>query len=329
MCLCKKLLISLLISLAVLFAGGCGYPAEQHPDYAPFIEEDASIRYFEYGDDLANVDFNKARSYNLWRNAEYLPYAGGQKSVPTITAYLVESNSPVGCVIISPGGGYAMRSNAEGETVAEYINENLGMSVFVVNYRVAPNNYKAILSDELRAIRFVRFYADDFNIDPDHVAVLGFSAGGHLALMAGEHYDYGKSGDNIDAMSSRPDAVALCYPVVSLSSEYTHEESRTNFLGEDDTQENRTRFSGEFAVRADMPPVFLMHCKDDDVVSIENSYALAAALEENGISCTSFWYEEGGHGFGIGEDLAESNAWLQELRAWLAELGFPERKTVD
>ena len=193
----------------------------EHPTYMPEVEEDPNVKYREKAGAIS-VSPEEHTSLPLWRNKDYLPYAD-ENAVPVIIPYLAESAEPVGCVVIFPGGAYSMLSTgSEGTEAAQYICDHFGLSAFVVKYRFAPSNYRATLTDALRAIRFVRYYAKELNILPEQVAVLGFSAGGHLAMMTAEHYDYGKTGDAIDAMSSRPDAAFLCYPVGSLSSSYTH-----------------------------------------------------------------------------------------------------------
>lgn len=297
----------------------------EHPDYLPEVEEDPNVKY-QATPSALTTDFAKHTPIRLWRKNSYLPYAGSS-SIPTIMPYLVESDEPVGCVLIFPGGAYGMLTTVgEGTAVAEYINKNMGLSAFVVKYRVAPNNYRAILTDALRAIRFVRYYAETLNICPDQVAVMGFSAGGHLAMMTAEHFDYGKTGDAIDAISSRPDAAFLNCPVGSFVSEYTHAESRANFLGEEDTQENRIRFSAEFGLRPDMPPVYINHSEDDPVVPIENSYTTVEAMEAAGLSITYQWNATGGHGYGITDPAAFVLDWPQRLQAWLSDLGFAAAK---
>ena len=300
-------------------------PTPVHPDYAPEVEEDPNVQYRESAGSIS-VDPAKHGTLRLWRSEEYLPYAG-EGSMPVIVPYLVESEEPTGAVVIFPGGGYSMLSvESEGIGVAKYINETFGMSAFVVKYRVAPNNYRATLSDALRAIRFVRYYAETLNIRPDQIAVIGFSAGGHLAMMTAEHYDYGKTGDPIDAISSRPDAAFLCYPVGSMVSEYTHEESRANFLGDEDTEENRVRFSAEHGLREDMPPVYIIHNENDQTVPIESSYATVEAMEKAGLSVTYHWYDTGDHGYGINGYEKFGIDWTDRLQAWLSGLGFSTSK---
>lgn len=323
----KIVAIVLALGTIALMSAACGKKETQTFEYAPFVEEDSAIQYYEYGSDLSDITMTEDGYYQLWQDKSYMPYALKKEAVPSLSAYLVESEKPVGCLIISPGGGYAMCNSAVSEQVAQYISEQQGLNVFVLHYRAKPNNYKAILSDELRAIRFVRYFADAFHIDKEHIGVLGFSAGGHLALMAGEHFDYGKSNcDNIDAVSSRPDAIALGYPAASMMGEEADSVSCTNFLNGENTEENRIRFSGEKGIRPDTPPVFVFHCKDDNVVSIEGSYLLVEALEENNISCTYHWYEKGGHGFGLGNEADGTADWTDRLQAWLEKQDYPTAK---
>lgn len=308
----------------MIFAlAACQETPQETPNYEPCIAEDPNIRYYNYSGELPEVTLTKEGRYQLWQDKSYMPYdcGNGEEEVPSVEAYLVESDTPTGCIIVSSGGGYVrLNTQGEGEPIAKLISETYGISVFVLHYRIAPNNYKAILSDQLRAIRFVRFFADDFNVDPDHIAVMGFSAGGHLTLMASEHYDYGKVDcDNIDAISSRPDATILSYPGTT-----SHEGA---FLEGESTEELVNHFDENKGIRLDMPPVFVVHCKDDTITPIEGSYNLVAALEEQGVSCTYHWYKRGGHGFGIGSAETGTNTWTQKLAAWLTEQGFPSAKS--
>lgn len=125
--------------------------------------------------------------------------------------YPANTKAPAGCVIICPGGGYTSRAFHEGEPYALMFNE-AGIHAAVVDYRVAPYSHPAPLLDLQRAVRFVRYHAEAWNILPDKIAVCGSSAGGHLAMCAAEFFDRGKTeGDEIDRISCRPDAAILCY----------------------------------------------------------------------------------------------------------------------
>lgn len=289
--------------------------------YTPAVEEDPSIKYLDEPDPI-DVDAHTHRSIPLWHSKEYLPYAA-HSYMPSIFPYLAEGEDAKPSVIIFPGGAYeSVSMDREGTEAAAYLCRELNMNAFVVNYRVNPCNYRAILSDALRAVRFVRFYSEQFHADRNQIAVLGFSAGGHLAMMTGEHFDYGKAGDVIDGESSRPDAVFLCYPVGSLVEAFTHRRSRNSFLGREDSPENRIRFSAEKGLRSDMPPVCIVHCKDDRSVSIENSYTIVNAMEAEGLDISYRWYPKGGHGFGIAGAKWYGIDWPLLMKEWLAEHDF-------
>ena len=228
-------------------------------------------------------------------------------------------------IIVCPGGGYSYLSNDnEGPVIAEYINSEWDMNAVVLQYRVAPSDYNAILNDVLRAVRYVRYYAKDLGVDPEKIVVMGFSAGGHLACMAAEKFDYGKVGDAIDHVSSRPDAAVLCYPVVTLLESYKHAGSADRFLGASKGSEVLAKFfSGEKAVRTDMPPVFVAHSKKDGTVNYQNSQALADAMTAIGASCTLKLYTEGGHGFGLALNSTKDSAnWKFDCLNWLKELNI-------
>lgn len=291
------------------------------PFYEPEVEEDPAVKYLEKPDPVT-VDAQTHRPIPLWHSKEYLPYAA-HSYMPSIFPYLAEGEEAKTSVIIFPGGAYESVSlGREGTEAAEYLCRELNMNAFVVNYRVFPSNYRAILSDALRAVRFIRFYSEQFHADRNRIVVLGFSAGGHLAMMTGEHFDYGKAGDDIDGESSRPDAVFLCYPVGSLLESFAHKRSRNSFLGKEDTEENRIRFSAEKGLRPDTPPVFLVHCKDDRSVSIENSIEIVNAMEQEGLDVSYRWYPKGGHGFGIAGVKWHGIDWPLLMKEWLAERGF-------
>lgn len=161
------------------------------------------------------MDINSHARISLWKTTGHIPYYDSSTAaqIPTLTPYLSSRNTTGGCVIICPGGGYgSIAYEYEGVDIAKYFMAR-GISAFVLKYRVAPYDYHAALSDVMRAIRYVRYYAGDYGIDPEKIAIMGFSAGGHLACMAAEHFDYGKEmGDAIDKTSSRPNAAGPLLP---------------------------------------------------------------------------------------------------------------------
>lgn len=232
---------------------------------------------------------------------------------PYISAYTVEN--PIYSVIFFPGSGYFhMDSYAlEGTDIAQKMNER-GISCFVVGYRVSPNDYRGILADGQRAVRYVRYHADDYGIDPDKIAVFGFSAGGHLALMTTEHPDYTVEDENyvpdeIDEISSMPNACLLGYPVVTMEEGVTFEPGAQVFFNGEATAEARAQFSAENSLPDDMGPVFIWLCADDDLVPNANSLRLAAACDEKGIPYELHVFQSGGHGIGLAEGI-DTSSWF-------------------
>ena len=258
----------------------------------------------------------------LWeQGAPFFKEEYGQKQ-PSLTPFLLHGDQVRSAVIVLPGGAYAMRAEHEGTPIAQMLNQ-AGFSAFVLNYRVAPYRYPAMLYDVNRAIRYVRFYATKFHIDPDKIAVLGFSAGGHLATMAMEHFDYGlDSGDAIDRVSCRPDAGILCYAVASLM-ENTHGGTFVNLFGTEHPEESlKKSLSGEFSVPDDCPPVFLWHTMDDAAVSVNNCLLMGLALKQKNIPFEMHVFPHGEHGLGLAESSPHVAQWTELVVKWLKSVSF-------
>lgn len=240
---------------------------------------------------------------------------------PTVTPYLLENDKKNGCVIVCPGGAYVGKAAHECGVIAEMLNEK-GVSAFTLDYRVFPYKYPFITGDVLRAVRFVRFHAERFGIDPDKIGVLGFSAGGHLASSAMNCFDYGKEGDEIDRVSARPDFGILCYPVVSFE-KYAHAGSKQKLIGGLPNEKALSvRLSLELNVREDTPPAFIWHTMDDSGVDARNSLELALAYRSHNIPCEVHLFQHGKHGVGLGEGYHNVWQWVPLLGEWLKENGY-------
>lgn len=257
-----------------------------------------------------------------------VPGAVGREApdVPALTPFLVSPDDrPVGAVIICPGGGYVHLAEHEGAPVARWLN-GIGVSAFVLQYRVAPYRHPHPLLDAQRAIRTVRDRAGEWGIDPQKVAILGFSAGGHLAAAAGTHFDPGdpSADDPVERQGCRPDAVILCYPVVSFGA-HGHKGSMVNLLGADPPQDLRAALSGEEQVTAATPPAFVWHTADDDGVQALNSIAFCAALARYRVPYELHVYGHGRHGLGLAAGDPRVGTWTDHCAAWLAEMGYGAR----
>ena len=147
------------------------------------------------------------------------------------------------------------------------------------------------MTDAQRAVRMVRYHAGDWGIDPAKIGIMGFSAGGHLASTVGTHYDYGiaDAKDPIQKVSCRPDFMILVYPVITMSEDFMHAGSMRNLLGNNQSYEQKLRFSNEKQVTEDTPPTILIHSSDDKSVPVENSiYFYQALIKHNTVLNSGF-----------------------------------------
>ena len=199
-----------------------------------------------------------------------------------------------------------------------------GVATFVLKYRVAGYRFPAPLQDVLRAVRIVRSRAAEFGVEPDRIGILGASAGGHLAGMAGTLFDApeGRTGHPLDAVSARPDFLALLYPVVQMDGPAVHRDSRRNLLGETPAATLVGRTSIDRQVTATMPPTFLVHTAADRSVPLEHSLALYRALRAAGVPSELHVYEQGEHGFGFRADLGPTSAWPLRWFEWMRARGW-------
>ncbi|MBS4207844.1 alpha/beta hydrolase [Bacillus sp. FJAT-50079] len=261
----------------------------------------------------------------LWENET--PYAKGNSAEdrPYLVPYIVNTNESHAAVIICPGGGYQRRADHEGEPIAKWLNR-LGISAFVLHYRVAPYQHPVPLLDVQRAIRLVRHRAHEWKIDQGKIGVLGFSAGGHLASTAATLFELqaDESVDEIDQISCRPDLAILCYPVISFE-QYVHEGSMNRLLGEEPEQSLKELLSSEKNVSANTPPVFLWHTADDAAVPVGNALIFAEALSKQQIPYELHIYQNGRHGLGLAEEEPDVAAWIQTCEIWLRKQSFIQK----
>jgi len=256
----------------------------------------------------------------LWPNVEEIPgyRQDFPEEIPHLTPFLLKKEKPHGAVIVCPGGGYHHRAEHEGAPVAEWLN-SLGISAFVLHYRVAPYQHPVPYWDARRAIRYVRYHAAEWNLDPEKIGILGFSAGGHLAASTGIYFDEGnpKAADPVERMSSRPGLMVLAYPVIVMDGEFAHQGSRERLLGEAPDPDALARMSLEKNVSANTPPAFLWHTANDASVPVENSLWMAAALSRCRVPFELHVFPEGKHGLGLAPNLPEVAVWKDLCAAWL------------
>ena len=260
----------------------------------------------------------------LWKNVD------GMKSKKSVM-YMhkpVESERNSGiAVIVCPGGSYHhLGLYNEGHKSADWFSKQ-GITAFMLKYRTNEEGwtYPAMLEDLQRAIQIVRENAEEYGINPQKLGVIGYSAGGHLVTMASE---FGSTVNELEKLgiesnvSLKPDFCIPVYPVVSMQDDLAHRWSRKSLLGKDQTQDRKNRFSMELNVPQDMPPTYVVVCKDDNVVDYRNSVALYDALKEKGIqNCEFHMYEWGKHGFGMVDGpFMKEFRWNEPLLKWILKV---------
>ena len=231
-------------------------------------------------------------------------------------------------MLLIPGGGYRWAVlDKEGFDVARVFAAS-GTTCFVLRYRLPADGWSAgadaPLQDAQRAIRLIRSRAAEFGVRPDRIAVLGASAGGHLAGLASARTDATYAPvDGADAVSLRPDLTVLMYPVATMSDPHVHAGSREHLLGASPSPERVAAYSLERMNWAGAAPVFLLHAMDDASVPVENSLMLLTALKAAGVKTEAHLFQEGGHGFGVRLIQGRpAQVWPELARAWAARLDF-------
>lgn len=267
----------------------------------------------------------------LWEDGAPGAKGTDEKDIPTLTTYLPASEINTGCaVVVFPGGGYGhLAVGHEGVDIANFWND-LGIAAFVLEYRHSGRGYKhpIPLQDAQRAIRTVRARAEEYDVDPTRIGIMGFSAGGHLASSAGTHFDGGNpdAKDPIDRVSCRPDFMILCYPVIAFDQPFTHKGSQNNLLGQNADKELIQSMSSELQVTSDTPPTFLFHTTEDTGVPPENSVVFYQALVKNKVPAEMHVFEKGRHGVGLAKSIPGTAEWGKLCHLWLKNRGMLDEK---
>lgn len=235
--------------------------------------------------------------------------------VPTLTIHPAPKENNTGAaVIICPGGGYSILAwDLEGTEVAQWLN-SVGVTGVILKYRVPEKrpqddvNHFPPLEDAQRAVSLIRSKAKDWEIDPDRIGILGFSAGGHLTVLACTQYDHRsyEPVDDVDKASCRPDFGIPIYPAWLEA-------------------EGKVELKGEFPVTKQTPPMFIT-CAADDKISAVGSAVLYLSLKHASIPAELHIYARGGHGFGLRHTANPCSTWPQRCEAWLKSQGLLSTK---
>ena len=202
--------------------------------------------------------------------------------------------------------------------MARWLNE-LGYSALVLMYRVFPYQHPVAFLDGQRAVRLLRAKAADLGIDHARIAMLGFSAGGHLSAHVGTCFarKHAPQTDVIDRLSGRPNALILCYPVISP--EFVEPvDLADDLVPQDSDDPDEVRL--ERQVTAETPPSFIWHTADDSVVHVLNALRFAEALRRHNVDFALHVYPRGVHGLGLAAEHPEVSAWTGICANWLQSL---------
>ena len=225
-----------------------------------------------------------------------LPQCGMQGYIPEVVA---EINVPLRrSIVICPGGGYQFRSAREAGPIA-MVFAAMGFNTFVVEYHVAPAVHPAALFDVAHAVAWVRAHAEECHADPDKIAVMGFSAGGHAAGHLGVrwHEEDLMASFGLTPAQAKPNAMVLCYPVIT-GGEFAHRGSFVNLTGTEDLAVH-ARYSLDEMVTDQAPPTFLWHTFEDGSVPVENTMLMASALRKYKVTTEVHIFPKGGHGLAL------------------------------
>ncbi len=253
----------------------------------------------------------------IWEKGEYkYPYAFD--FTPNMRAYLIDDGEVHPCMMVLPGGGYAVVVPPEGELVAKEFNKR-GYNCFVMTYTTNQTMREPVrdqaMNDLARAIRYARKNCDKYRIDPDKLYVCGFSAAGHVCASVCDYWEeLTDENPEYKDISCRPDAAVLSYPVIT-SGEFAHQDSFRFLIGadiydrtDDEAKALLNRYSLEKNVKDTTPPCFIWQTVTDNLVPVENSYLYAEALKKKGIKHAHHVFSEGWHGLSVSnEDWAAGN----------------------
>ena len=224
-----------------------------------------------------------------------------------LKTYVIDEKNKKGprqAIIVFPGGAYVALAQHEGEKIAlNYF--AAGINAFVLHYSTRGNNpdmkYPMPQVDASNAIKYVRDNAERFNIDPEQIYVLGFSAGGHLASSMGTIWHRQEIYDAAQPMEygyNKPAGMILCYPVISSTHPFGHVGSFKNLAGQEATQEEMDYLSSDLNVDEKTCPAFIWHTAADQAVSVKSSLMMANALDNYKIPFELHVYPKGPHGIG-------------------------------
>lgn len=237
----------------------------------------------------------------LWHKEEY-HYPAAHGFIPIMVSYIHEDELMHPAMLVVPGGGYRLVSPSEAHLVAMEFYQ-AGYNVFVLEYTVNPLDEAPLklqpMKDISRAMRMIRFRAEQLHVLSDRIVVCGFSAGGHLCASLCVHgADIEDPDEKYQKFSNKPDAAVLSYPVITTG-KYTHKDSFVALYGKSPTRKELEYMSIEKHVTKEMPPCFIWQTATDGTVPVQNSYLLAQKCLEEGVPFAHHVFSEGVHGMSV------------------------------
>ena len=268
---------------------------------------------------------------------DYYPFLGEDNCDPTVEMYLPFNLTEMGrqndkrpCMIVCPGGAYAFCSQREAEPIAlQFLPQ--GYNVFTITYSVNPHRFPTQLREVAALMELIYKNADAWNCDTEKIAIVGFSAGGHLAAHYSTMFDC-KEVREVFPESKSVNASVLCYPVITADPSHAEKGSIHNLVGKTDISPEETEyFSCEKNVKDTTPPAFIWHTAEDGLVPVMNSMLYAEALSAHKVPFELHIYPYGAHGLSTGDAQTNGNMnekiehvgnWLTSLEKWLKLIGF-------
>ena len=270
--------------------------------------------------------------YQKFHLKELFPFLGNNGCNPVLEAYIPTNlldkanlEKKHAGILICPGGGYQFVSKREAEPIALKFLQD-GYRVFVLTYSVRPHTFPTQIREVAGAVELIHKYADNWMMDANRLAIMGFSAGGHLACHYSNCYNC-KEVRDVFPNSKPVQAAVLAYPVITGDPQFRHKGSFVNLTGHaEPTEEDIEKFSLQNRVSEHTPPTFIWHTKTDDRVPVINALLYAQALAIHDVSFGLHIYPEGQHGLATVDEvtcvgdvssLSDVAQWVNEARVWL------------
>jgi acetyl esterase/lipase len=270
--------------------------------------------------------FSQHDTIVLWPGGAPGALGNAPEDIPVLICYHAKNNPTHAAVLLCPGGGYITIVMDHGEQFGEWFN-SIGVSAYVVKYRVNSWDKKkyawpSAFNDASRAMRYIRYKSEEWNLDTSKIGIMGFSAGGHVASTVGTHFDSDKRNlsDPIDKLSARPNFMILCYPLISIKEPYANvnASSRSWLLGNNaDSVFLNQYLSNETQVKPNTPPTFIFQTNEDKGVLAEHAVNFYLALRKAGIPAEMHIFEPGKHGIALAKSDSVLSVWPSLLKTWL------------